>query len=185
MKAKITALPKAEEKLKELTIPTVMPGEFVEGVLKEEGYVLQDGQGPDIPGLGVEVKSRCNTATSPNTVGKMSVADIINTPYRESPIFKKIQLQFRVVYDKYTREVLNPKIVDFTDKHIQEIIEDAYETGRQQFKEGLRGPYIKGTQWGHWELDKQTQNSYSFRIPDKRMKDLVSMSTSSFNDLFE
>lgn len=185
MKVKITGLPRAEKKLKEITVPNVMPGEFVEDLMKSEGYILQNGQGPDIPGLGVEVKTRCNTATSPNTVGKMSVIDIINTPYRESPIAKKIQLQFRVVYDKYTRETCSPKIVDFTDDFIQSKIEFAYEQGREKFKEGMRGPYIKGSEWGYWEFDKQSSNSYAFRIPDKRMKDLVRMATSSFNDLFE
>lgn len=185
MKAKIKSLPKAEKKLKEVRVPIEMPGEFVEKVFKGEGYILQNRQGPDIPGLGVEIKSRCNTAVSPNTVAKMSVNDIINTPYRQSHVAEKIQLQFRVIYDEYTRETINPKLVDFTDEFIQKKIEGAYEAGRQKFKEGLRDNYIKGTEWGHWEFDKQSQNSYAFRITDKRMKDLVRMSTSSFNDLFE
>jgi radical SAM protein with 4Fe4S-binding SPASM domain len=71
-------------------------GRYVEEILEQRGYRIDQGQGCDMPSLNIEVKTRDLDATSPQTIGTMSVIDIIETDYEDSPICEKIQQQYRI-----------------------------------------------------------------------------------------
>ena len=94
-------------------------GRYVEEILEQRGYRIDQGQGCDMPSLNIEVKTRDLDATSPQTIGTMSVIDIIETDYEDSPICEKIQQQYRIK----TRNgvIVENKIYDFSDPYIQEL----------------------------------------------------------------
>lgn len=166
-------------------------GRWVEDQLAINGYTMSNGKGVDIPGLGVECKSRKVESNSPHTVGTMTVADIINTKYEDSVIFEKFQQQYRVNYSDEGQIVLSANVYDFSDPYIQQQIREAYENGRtilsaEMADDGYAPSYIRGGDFGQFEIT-ESNNSYRFRIPHGAMKKIETMSKGSsvFNSLFE
>lgn len=165
-------------------------GRWVEHKMREQGWNVTDSEGPDMPEVGIEIKSRKVESSSHHTVGTMSIDKIICTPYDLSPVKDKFQKQYRVHYSDEGQVVVAEGLMDFSDDYIQDKIREAYEAGRRQIiknqKQGIRLPYIKGTEWGHFEI-VQDRNSYRFRIPNHSMKKIETISKNSniFNALFE
>lgn len=166
-------------------------GRWVEEQLSDNGYLMSNGKGVDIPGLGVECKSRKVESNSPHTVGTMTIAEIVLTDYEDSVIFEKFQQQYRVHYSDEGQIVLSSAVYDFSDPYIQKQIREAYEAGRKVIvdeldKEGYMPSYIRGGDFGQFEIT-ESNNSYRFRIPHGAMKKIETMSkgASVFNNLFE
>jgi len=189
---KITALKKAETALVGMSVPKQQNdnvGHLVEDVMADEGYPINRRATVDLPSLKVEVKTRTAEATSAHAIGSMTVSDIINTPYRYSPMKDKFQQQFRVTHSDTFREVTRAKIYDFSDNYIQGLVERDYEAGRAIFadlqKNGYKYPkYVRGDNTDfYWE--KKDCNSYALRVSDSAMKEYEGMATSAFNSLFE
>jgi hypothetical protein len=165
-------------------------GRWAQGVLRDNGFKIVEGKGVDIPELGVEVKSRKIESNSHHTVGTMSIDDIICTPYDLSNVREKFQKQYRVHYSDEGQVVVAEGIVDLRDDFIQGKVREAYEAGRKKIiqneAQGFHPPYVKGTEWGHFEI-AQSYSSYRFRIPNHSMKKIekVSKNAKIFNSLFE
>jgi hypothetical protein len=164
-------------------------GRYVEEILEQRGYRIDQGQGCDMPSLNIEVKTRDLDATSPQTIGTMSVIDIIETDYEDSPICEKIQQQYRIK----TRNgvIVENKIYDFSDPYIQELIKVSYETGRirliNDVRQGIHNvKYYPGGDYGYWERTTNSR-SYSFRMSQSMMDGLETLSNNSktFNTMFE
>lgn len=161
-------------------------GRKLESVIKAHGVEFNFGSGPDLPDYGIEVKSRCITAVSPQTVGSMSVKSIIKTPYEQSLICEKIQRQIRVSIDD-TGNVIAADFHDFTDCFSQDLIREAYEHARQQV---IADPTIKHTKVsGHVGYFERTstmvEGQLAFRISHTKMKKLIELRTkSTFTSLF-
>lgn len=161
-------------------------GRFIEDLLEVAGYGLdRRGAGPDMPELNVEVKTRDLGATSPQTVGTMTVTAIKSTPYPSSSIFAKLQQQLRV--KTKCRTIVESQIRDFSDSYIQSKIGESYEAARQKIIGGNRGNYISGGPYGYFEKCRHTKNSYAWRMSQAMMDSLETMSsnTPAFNSLFE
>jgi hypothetical protein len=166
-------------------------GRWAEEQLANNGYVMSNGKGVDIPGLGVECKTRKVESNSPHTVGTMTIADIINTKYEDSVIFEKFQQQYRVSYSDEGQIVLSENVFDFSDPYIQQQIREAYECGRAEIaaetaNDGFPPRYVRGGDFGQFEIT-ESNNSYRFRIPNGAMKKIetISKGASVFNSLFE
>jgi len=164
-------------------------GRYVEEILEQRGYRIDQGQGCDMPSLNIEVKTRDLDATSPQTVGTMNVIDIIETDYEDSPICEKLQQQYRIK----TRDgvIVENKIYDFSDPYIQELIKDSYEAGRYRLindvRQGIHNvKYYPGGDYGYWERTTNSR-SYSFRMSQSMMDTLETLSNNSktFNTIFE
>ena len=166
-------------------------GRWVEEQLSNNGYQLSNGKGVDIPGLGVECKSRKVESNSPHTVGTMTIDTIIENKYEDSVIFEKFQQQYRVHYSDEGQIVLSSDMYDFSDPYIQQQIREAYEEGRkviiaERLNDMFPARYIRGGDFGQFEVT-ESGNGYRFRIPNNAMKKIERMSKSSpiFNGLFE
>lgn len=160
-------------------------GQYVQRTMSKNGYNINTGSGVDLPDLDIEIKTRNINSTSGHTIGSMTVDDIIKTPYIDSSICKKTQRQYRVKYDDNTSIVTDERVYDFSDPYIQKKIEESYNAARDKIINGDRGDYIKGGNYGYFE--KQTDNSYQYRVSNKAMTDIETMSSNSktFNGLFE
>lgn len=162
-------------------------GRHVEWMLKQKGIPVQNGTGADIKEYGIEVKTRDKDSTSAQTVASMSIESILNTCYKDSVVFEKIQKQFRVTTKDNV--IVEDMLYDFSAPFIQELIEDAYETSRKQMckmqAEGYISDYVPGTHWGYFEKTKKDSASYSFRLGNGSFKQIESMATSTFNNIFE
>ena len=161
-------------------------GRYVEDLLEGDGYGMdRRGAGPDMPGLNVEVKTRDLDATSPQTVGTMTIKAIESTLYPSSSIFAKLQQQLRL--KTKDRTIVESQVRDFSDSYIQSTIGQSYEAARQKIIGGNRGNYISGGPYGYFEKCRNTNNSYAWRMSQAMMDNLETMSsnTLAFNSLFE
>ena len=172
---------------KNTQIPTDIEnvGYWVEDCLEENGYNINRAAGVDLPDYNVEVKTRCVDSNSAHTVGRMTTENIINTPYTQSPVKDKIQQQYRVEYDSWGRLVSN-EIYDFSEDWIQDMIEQSYESGRQEISQGMAGKNNTKTYGiGIFQRDKDKEQ-WQYRITEAGMKKIKNMSKQkSFKKLFE
>lgn len=165
-------------------------GRWVEAEMRRQGWHVTEGKGADMPEVGIEIKSRKIESNSHHTVGTMAIDEIIYTPYDLSVVKDKFQKQYRVHYSDEGQVVVAEGLVDLSDDYIQSKIREAYETARKKIIEnqelGFHPPYVKGTEWGHFEI-AQSYSSYRFRIPNHSMKKIekVSKNAGIFDRLFE
>lgn len=146
-------------------IDTGQVGCYIETLVEKTGLEVNRSAGVDLLEYNVEIKSRYFGSTAAITIGKMSQLDIINTPYRQSAMFKKLQ-QVRVIeykfYD-YLNEayITDDRVYDFSEPEIQSWIEEEYERGRAVIATFL--PIGRRPIW--WE--QKSTNSYAFRLPPR------------------
>jgi hypothetical protein len=165
-------------------------GRWAESVMEDHGYKIDHGAGCDMKKFGIEVKTRKVESSSHHTVGTMRFDDIIDSPYDQSLIFEKFQRQYRVHYSDEGQVVLSSEVYDLTEEFIQSKIREAYEEGRKKIAQneldGFHPPYIKGTEWGHFEVT-ESYTSYRFRIPNAAMKKIETAvkNAKTFKNLFE
>jgi hypothetical protein len=163
-------------------------GNYIEQCIISSGHYNYNTQkGVDLPDIGVEVKTRNEDATSPQTIGRMTIDDIKNTPYEQSSIYEKIQTQYRV---KHRDGIITEESVyDFSDPMIQDIIEESYETARKMIIEGNISYYIRGKNcWGYFEKTSgSSDNLRDFRLPNKQMKEIekISKNAKHIRNLFD
>jgi hypothetical protein len=165
-------------------------GRYIEDLMMEQGFKINQGAGPDLdfgPGNQIEMKSRDEDATSPHTVCNVSFQEILNSSYENSPVYKKIQKQFRV---KIKDEVIvSQQTYDLSSDWIQDLIKDAWTACQKNAIAGLTTKCtIPGTQFGYIEIihNEQTNSTiYRFRLSNGAMKKIESISNSTVNDLFD
>jgi len=186
MQAKITKLNKAEKFLINKSIPAQDPndlgniGRYCENLLITLGYKVESNAIVDIPGLGIEVKTRNIHAVSPHTIGKMKVDQIKSTPWEDSPIRKKSLCQFRIEYNDYLNIITEAKVYNFQIHEIQYDLKISYETARSILNSGkVFGDYIRGKYYGRLTpayFENTTKTAfYDFRIPHEKMEEYKSM----------
>lgn len=162
-------------------------GKLLEQSFIDLGHTHNSLEGVDLPLLagGIELKTKDVNSTSAWTIGKMSHARVLSTPYAESFIKEKMQRQWHFVYDM-AGNVWDDRLYDFTDQAIQERCEAAYEEGRWEIIKGIKGNGNNTQTYdiGIWQRD--STGSWSWRITVPGMKNLKEMSKVSKvkNDLF-
>lgn len=161
----------------------ITAGVMFEDILADRGNPVDKGQGPDYPELSLEVKTKSLESRSSNVIGTMSRTNIINTPYNQSPICKKMQQQLRVK----TKDgvVVKEDIFDFTPPFIQDLIKEAYNIGQTKLNVGNPPEYVNCTRYGYFEKRRHTNDSYMFRINVCAMSKLEQMSKSNYENLFQ
>ena len=160
-------------------------GRAAEYLLESFGIPINRGAGTDMS-HGLELKTRKISATSAQTICVMQPADIIQYSYYNSPVYAKFQQQLRIKTND-NNIIVDADIYDFDQPHIQRLIEDAYENGRQQL---IKNPYLLYTPytgyWGYFEnTNPNKTTSLDFRIADPDMQKLEDMATSTYKNLFE
>ena len=174
------------------TMPTYKyghSGRKLENIFEDDyGITVNRKAGPDNEMFGIEYKTRDLDATSPQTIGSMSVRDIIQTKYEDSDIFKKFQQQVRVK----TKDniIVEADLYDFRSAHIQDNIKAAYEYARAQL---TANPTLQATKtgplnvghWGYFENTSDTDNTRSFRVSQSGMDHYEAMTKANFNGIFD
>lgn len=178
-------------------------GRDFESLIKAKlGIIVDKGPGPDLKKFNLEIKTREETAHGDETVGNMTIAQIIITPFEQTNLWRKVQHQIRVktrkeeyhsvdehgyITTKQKNIITKIELFDFTDEHIQRDFKNSYEQARAALTklhtksladktELIFGNYqkIKGTRYGY--LEYKSSNSFSFRVPFRRMDELESRS---------
>lgn len=158
---------------------TGVTGQYVEKLHAEIGMPVQPGKGPDYPNHDLEMKSKDVDSTSAWAIGTMTREDIINTPYKNSPIKDKLQQHYHVYHKDSV--ITDQKLYDFRSDYIQERFEEAYEESRQKIINGESG-YVSGTTYGYFEAKN---SGYQFRISVSAMEKIKTMANPHFDNLFE
>lgn len=181
MQAKIVNLNKAEKFLLNKSIPSQDPndlgniGRYCENLLSNLGYKIESRSIVDIPGLGVEIKTRNKHSTSAHTVGKMELERIIDTSWEESPVRQKMLCQFRIEYDNNLNIITEAKVYNFQIYEIQYNLKVSYEAAREIMASGqVFGNYVRGKDFGdntYAYFENTTKDNYwDFRIPNEKME---------------
>lgn len=170
-------------------------GKILEQEMIRQGYPIDQNGTVDMPGIGIEVKSRKSSTGAMHTIGTMTYDDILVTPWDKTPFKQKLQKQYRVTInkDEFEGDInATGKVVDLTNPEIQKELEDAYEKCRAELiAQGdiyIGQTITAGGQYGkleHKPGPNGTGKSYALRIPDSGMKKLLTMANSTFNQLFE
>lgn len=168
------------------TIPEINTGKIgrsIEDIIENFGIKVNRNEGVDLIDYGVEVKSRCSYAGTNITIATMQRDYVINTPYKQSIAYKKLQ-QLRIVdydYDakKGVAVIVADKVYDWSDPALQYSFERKYERGRKNLSLGL-------TPGGNWELKTGTKHSFIFQIYPKDWNTMKNRfeSINTFDDIF-
>jgi len=191
MKTKIVSINTGNLKDKILT-PGSTAGYQVQEHLEDCGWNLNHGAGPDLKASGIEIKTRKKSSKSAHTIGSMTIENIVTSSYADSNVFDKFQKQFRVVYDDYG-QVLNQKVFDFTDPHIQDEMSRSWELNKEELREHLDKDtkqlpkYVKHKDATFiWEK-KKSGRSYSARLTNgvQQKFESISNTNKTRNELFD
>lgn len=186
MKVKIKSLKFAQALVGQTVPPSAggYAGRAAENMLNSMGVRINRGHGPDILGIGTEVKTRDLNSTSPQTVADMTLEEILSTPYEQSHVFEKIQRQLRI----YIKEnvIVSAEFYDFSSQNIQDKIKKAYNHAQAQLiaNPNLVATSARGNFFGYFEKCSG-KTSYSFRMTDHHYQVLEAMSRSTFNKFFD
>ena len=157
---------------------------------------------PDLFQHGIEVKSKDISSSASWSIGKMRLAEILNRPYRESSLFRKLQALLLVTCNDNYREVVDVGLYYFDMDEIQLKLEETYETIRARltaiwiehdihiremiakgdFSQIGTMPVFSNSQtfsgnFGKFEFS--TGTSFNFRISTGQMKSLCTIATTA------
>jgi hypothetical protein len=142
-------------------INTGKVGTAIEDLIESTGIKVNRQEGVDLIDYGVEVKSRCSYANTFIGIATMHKDYIIQTPYKDSLVCRKLQ-QVRIVdydFDDINNQAIitADKIYDWSDPALQNVFEHQYERGRKSLMVGLKPS-------GWWEPKTGTKNSFVYKI---------------------
>lgn len=179
---------KLSKKLLGHKLPTNMDGHAgraLEKLLESYGVPISQGPVADIEIYGLEVKTRKLTATSAQTVATMNIQDIIDTPYKKSIVYYKLQQQLRIKTNE-DDVIVEAEVYDFDQPQIQDKIEQGYEHARKIITNTPNIGYTPyNGYWGYFEQCHKGSKSYSFRFSGPDMDALETMTKTTFGSLFE
>jgi hypothetical protein len=164
-------------------------GHILQDGMINQGFALDKTGTVDIPGIGVEVKTRGSKSTASHTIGTMTYGNIMVTDWEDTTFCQKTQKQYRVDIDYNELDgttTASGNLVDFSHAEIQKELKLAYETAKTALTQlgNLKDKKtIPGTQYGC--LEHKEGNSYAFRIPHAGMKKLLNMANFTQSGLFE
>lgn len=109
-------------------------GNFIDQHLKTQLNITNITSIVDLELLGIELKSKDISTNSDWSIGTMTLADILKTPYKQSSIFKKLQALLLVTTDDTFRVVKDVGLYYFDIDEIQQLLEDSYEAARAKIQ---------------------------------------------------
>lgn len=154
-------------------------GVWLDNQLAKNGITVDKTGVVDIPGFGIDNKSRKKGSKANHTVGSITISAIEKTSkIEETRLWPKMQNQNQVTYDEDFREVSNVEVLDMALPEIQDKFKDDYADLHSQVVNGCRDKTIYAKN-GWLVLDGYGhQGSYRLRITDKAMKQIQAISRS-------
>lgn len=109
-------------------------GNFIDQHLKTQLNITNITSIVDLELLGIELKSKDISTNSDWSIGSMTLADILKTPYRQSSVFQKLQALLLVTTDNTFQVVKDIGLYYFDIDEIQELLENSYEAARAKIQ---------------------------------------------------
>ena len=162
-------------------------GYVVQDIMESNGNVIDRVGTLDLPIEKREIKTHDIYSDASWTVGSITIDKMIHSKWKDTSIFKKVQVQEQVHINTVFNQVQKSFKVDMRDKEIQEKFKEDYKYIRKEIKnestsKDIKGPngYLIGDRYGH-------ENSIRIRIPNTAMKKITSISKTRTqrNKLFE
>ena len=108
-------------------------GKFVHQLILDN-LKINENNIVDIDKYGIEIKSKGIESNTDWSIGSMTVDDIINTSYIDSPIYKKMQALLLVTTDNSLAIICDVGLYYMDLDEVQLLIQDTYEDVRSQLK---------------------------------------------------
>ncbi len=165
-------------------------GKYIDSLIKSELRVIDPGNGnPDLSDYDIELKSKKDSSNTNWTIASMTAADIINTDYINSAVYRKLQALLTISHD--TTKVTDVDLTYLDNDDAQERIADYYENVRQQLTQYVNqnGSNFSDSQQfkeflGVLEYSNNGTN-FKFRIRPNRLENMLNMSANvSIRDQF-
>lgn len=159
-------------------------GRYQEKVLKRDGINVQP-VGIDLPDIDCEFKTRNDDARSRLTVTRMTINEIVATPYAHSAVRDSIK---NLDITRYNNGIVTSRTIHHWDKDpmIDKKFEEAYEYLRNKIINGSQSSYIGGPKNSGFCWEKTSTNStYAWRISDTELKNLEKITSVMSSGLFE
>jgi hypothetical protein len=151
-------------------------GYVVQDIMESNGNVIDRVGTLDLPIEQREIKTHDIYSGSSWTVGSITTEHMIQSKWKDTTIFKKVQVQEQVHINTVFNQVQQSFKVDMRDIEIQAKFKEDYKYIRKEIKNNsiskdIKGPngYLIGDRYGH-------ENSVRIRIPNSAMKKIISIS---------
>lgn len=109
-------------------------GTFIDQYIKTKLNITNITSIVDLEAYGIEIKSKDINTSTDWSIGSMTLEDILKTPYKKSSVSKKLQALLLVKTDDTFQIVKDIGLYYFDTDEIQSLLEDSYESARQQIQ---------------------------------------------------
>lgn len=165
-------------------------GKYIDALIKAELQVFDPGNGnPDLSDYDIELKSKYDESDTMWTIANMSVNDILNTDYINSPVYRKLQSVLLVSHNKEL--ITEVELIYLDNDDAQLCIKECYESVRQQLKNYVHsnGASFSSSKQFKEEVGvleySNIGQQFKFRIRSAHFKTIVNMSANvSIRDQF-
>lgn len=165
-------------------------GKYIDKTIKQALKTVDPNNGnPDLSDYDIELKSKKQDSGTNWTIATMTAQDIINTPYRNSPVFRKLQALLLVEHN--TILVTDVTLTYLDNDDAQERIQDFYETVRNALSLYVlsNGYNFSDSQQFKHRIGVLEHNNvgqeFKFRLRQAHLDTMVSMSANvSIRDQF-
>lgn len=165
-------------------------GKYIDSLIKGQLRIIDPGNGnPDLSDYDIELKSKKDSSTTNWTIASMTAADIINTDYINSAVYRKLQALLTISHD--TTKVTNVDLTYLDNDDAQERIAEYYESVRSQLAQHVNH---QGFNFSDSQQFKEflgvleysnTGTNFKFRIRPNRLENMLNMSANvSIRDQF-
>lgn len=164
-------------------------GRYIEDIIKKQGIVL-NSSGIDIPSLNMEVKTRSNQATSPFTICRMEVNDIIKNDFNNSHVSRSIENLLLIRYCDILNVVTSVEVYNWNRVPlVKDILLTSYESARSIFRTGIYKNTVRSKGCiGYFETDRVNKTEdevYQFRLDRVNLKKMENTKFAPGYKLFE
>lgn len=184
-------------------------GTFIDNYVKSQLAISNTTTVVDLASLGIEIKSKDIHTSTDWSIGSMTLADILTTPYEKSSIYKKLQGLLLVTTDDTFQVIKDIGLYYFDIDEVQLLLSDSYEAARTQIQQRVNQHAANVVQriiagdpnailgkvefnsyekfqgkYGKFEFTNNG-SSFMFRISISQMKHLISLSSAYQSPLFE
>jgi hypothetical protein len=181
--------------VKRISVGTQLPekrhdndhGFIVEDMMEALGNKVDRVGTVDLPKYDRDIKTHDIFSDSSWTVGSITIENMDRQKWKNTSIFKKVQVQEQVEINTVFNHVQKARKIDMRDEEVQRKFKEDYKHIRKEIQDGsssknITGPngYFVGDRYGH-------ENSVKIRIPHSAMKKIISISNTKKqrNKLFE
>lgn len=154
-------------------------GHYVEDLMESAGNVIDRAGTLDLPKAKRDIKSHDIYSNASYTQGSITLNNMSKTKWKNTNIYKKVQVQEIVLTDTTFNEVRSSFKVDMRDSEIQRKFKEDYKHIRREIKNGTESKDIYGPNRYFVGDLHGSAGSARIRIPSKAMQEIFNISKSA------